>query len=755
MTTLAAPRPAIAPMREPASGPALLPLPAARGGTLLALATFGGLHWMAMFEPGQPDRAWLGVVVSALAILGLLGAARLEGPFRPIAATLVAIAAVALALLAGGAADEQLRPDFWSPFLSEIGRGIEVLPGVRVPYRGVDDATRLTIGVGGTMLMAAAALLAFWPRRDGKLGFPLTALIVLVTLYATPAVVMHFANEFLRGALLALLMLAFLRLETLRRRDATSAAALAAVAAIAALIAAPALDGRSPWWDYESWAVDTAKAKAVTFNWDHDYAPLHWPRDGRELLRVKARIPAYWKARNLDVFDGRVWRATQRGNQEDVYNQLPDDLAQINKWTQEISVTMRNLQSSSFVTAGVATAIRDEQSFPLGGGVFGAPEGLGKGDAYKADVYTPRPTVRELRTAGDSYDDWTRAYRTIIVPLQAIPANNDGTGAQFQPFKVEWAPFGDSAPPDAERLGGGPVPVQFVMTGTGLDRIYTLAKQLKKGTTTPYDYMARIEEYLADGFSYSETPPKTAQTLDGFLLDDKIGFCQQFSGAMALLLRMGGVPARVATGFSTGSFDEDDKEYVVRDLDAHSWVEVWFPGIGWVTRDPTPAAAPARSQPGDANQTGGPGKVVEAPNLGGDRLGDLQSNRAKATTDSGLSPFLIVLLALAGILVVGSLGTWIVARRRMPPPAQRPMAEFERALKRANYDGGQGLTLTRMERRFAGWPGAAGYVRALREQRYSGRVAAPTPEQRRGLRAALARDAGVLRSWWALPPRWR
>ena len=52
-----------------------------------------------------------------------------------------------------------------------------------------------------------------------------------------------------------------------------------------------------------------------------------------------------------------------------------------------------------------------------------------------------------------------------------------------------------------------------------------------------------------------------------------------------------------------------------------------------------------------------------------------------------------------------------------------------------------------------GWPGAAGYVRALREQRYSGRPATPTAEQRRGLRAALARDAGVLRAWWALPPR--
>ena len=92
-------------------------------------------------------------------------------------------------------------------------------------------------------------------------------------------------------------------------------------------------------------------------------------------------------------------------------------------------------------------------------------------------------------------------------------------------------------------------------------------------------------------------------------------------------------------------------------------------------------------------------------------------------------------------------------RRLRPPPALRPLADFERALRRARFDAGPGTTLSAMERTFSGWPGAAGYVRALREQRYSGRSAAPTAEQRRGLRAALARDAGTLRAWWAVPPR--
>jgi protein-glutamine gamma-glutamyltransferase len=65
---------------------------------------------------------------------------------------------------------------------------------------------------------------------------------------------------------------------------------------------------------------------------------------------------------------------------------------------------------------------------------------------------------------------------------------------------------------------------------------------------------------------------------------------------MALLLRMSGIPARVVAGFSPGSFNRDSGEYRVRDLDAHSWVEVFFNGIGWVPFDPTPTQAPAESQ---------------------------------------------------------------------------------------------------------------------------------------------------------------
>ena len=111
---------------------------------------------------------------------------------------------------------------------------------------------------------------------------------------------------------------------------------------------------------------------------------------------------------------------------------------------------------------------------------------------------------------------------------------------------------------------------------------------------TPARYVKRCSRYLGHGYTYTETPPPSIYPLVSFLLKDKVGYCQQFAGAMALLLRMGGVPARVATGFTTGQYDRSRHEYVVSDLDAHAWVEAWFPTYGWVRFDPTPGTAPAR-----------------------------------------------------------------------------------------------------------------------------------------------------------------
>jgi transglutaminase-like putative cysteine protease len=736
------------------SGP-LLPLAYARGVTFMALAAFGSLHWMAMLESSAPGRAWDALGAALLVMVGLLLAARLSGPTRWAAVAVVSVLAIVLAFLAGGISAELLRPASWNELATGIHRGIGDLPGARVPYRGIDQWIRLVIPLGGTVLVAVAALTAFWPRRRAT-GFPIAALVMLVTLYAVPAVALDFEGEFLRGALLALLVLAFLRLERLRLTEAGAAALLAVGVAVAALIVAPALDGDSPWWDYESWALDTASSRSTSFSWNHDYGPLDWPRDGREMLRVKAKQPAYWKAENLDVFDGGHWKETDTGTREDVVLELPAEAAVRERFTQRIKINVRNLRTRTFVTAGIPTTAPDmpgRAAIPNGPpGIYNSSRTLHRGDTYSVTVYTPRPTEKELRAAGAYLDRNFDDYLTLDV---LDPKLQPDAGSPIGPVPVEahfpeWAARG-AAPDVIRRNIGGGDPIQHLdgqkeLARSNLKRTWALSQRLRKAANSPVDYVNAVEAYLGgNGFTYTEAPPAKARTLEGFLFDAKTGYCQQYSGAMALLLRMQGIPARVATGFTSGSYDRRAKEYVVRDLDAHSWVEAWFPTYGWITFDPTPSAAPPRSQSGD-RAAGRPGDV---PDLGGG--GALDPRAGTAATDGPPWALYIGGGVVAVLLLAGGVYGFL-HRGRYPGP----LLELERALRRTRRSPGPSATLQALEASFDRSPDAQGYVRALREQRYSGRGDAPTSAQRKGLRSELGRGGGLrgrLRAWWALPPR--
>jgi hypothetical protein len=228
---------------------------------------------------------------------------------------------------------------------------------------------------------------------------------------------------------------------------------------------------------------------------------------------------------------------------------------------------------------------------------------------------------------------------------------------------------------------------------------------------------------------------------------------------MALLLRMGGVPARVATGFATGSYDSSKHQYVVSDLDAHAWVEVWFPTYGWVRFDPTPAAAPARGGRTSLLSAGG----TSANNVLGARPGVHGTKAAPtigATTahhhvaGGGPSPVLIA-VALLGVALIGGGLLTLAARRAAPASAERLVAELERAFARCGRPLGPGATLRGLEQRFRSSAPAARYVRALRLARFAGTAELPPASDRRAVRAELAAGlglAGRIRALWGLPP---
>ena len=121
-------------------------------------------------------------------------------------------------------------------------------------------------------------------------------------------------------------------------------------------------------------------------------------------------------------------------------------------------------------------------------------------------------------------------------------------------------------------------------------RIAPLARRAVAGAAGDYSRARALEQYLRTSFGYTldapETPP--ADPLADFLFDRRRGHCEYFASAMAVMLRTLGIPSRVVTGFQSGAYNPISGWQVIRASDAHSWVEAWIPGRGWVTFDPTP-----------------------------------------------------------------------------------------------------------------------------------------------------------------------
>ncbi|MGB7471153.1 MAG: DUF3488 and transglutaminase-like domain-containing protein [Candidatus Acidiferrum sp.] len=124
-------------------------------------------------------------------------------------------------------------------------------------------------------------------------------------------------------------------------------------------------------------------------------------------------------------------------------------------------------------------------------------------------------------------------------------------------------------------------------------RIPELAKQITARAQNPYDETVAIEQYLRTHFAYTLnlTGKPGEDPLAHVLFETKAGHCEYFASAMAIRLRTLGVPTREVNGFLPGEYNDLAGDYIVRASDAHSWVEVYFPGSGWLTFDPTPPGA--------------------------------------------------------------------------------------------------------------------------------------------------------------------
>jgi transglutaminase-like putative cysteine protease len=218
------------------------------------------------------------------------------------------------------------------------------------------------------------------------------------------------------------------------------------------------------------------------------------------------------------------------------------------------------------IAAGAGQRIQYQSS-----GVMRSVDGLGGMRRYTVWSYAPRPTPTELARSPASYP--RELARDLDVGRATVPT------------------FGTS---------GRSATVSAIFRDTRYQAqwpyaaVWSRARQLTNGARSPYEATLRIERWLRrdGGFVYDERPPAPAAgvpPLVDFVQRSKLGYCQQFAGTMALMLRYLGIPARVAVGFTSGKWENN--AWTVTDHDAHAWVEAWFAGHGWLTFDPTPGRA--------------------------------------------------------------------------------------------------------------------------------------------------------------------
>jgi hypothetical protein len=231
-------------------------------------------------------------------------------------------------------------------------------------------------------------------------------------------------------------------------------------------------------------------------------------------------------------------------------------------------ITVEGLRDEHLFAASIPLGYSISQPARYAGqSVAFATKGLHRGEHYVALSYVAKPRPGALVRSRAAYP------RLLTKPGRELEI---APGVDAPPFGV---PGRDAR---LERMLRGRL--------TPYLRLFRRARAVAGATHSPYAAAVALERWLrtSGGFVYSSHPPATpgVPPLVGFVLETKTGYCQHFAGAMALMLRLLGIPARVAAGFVTGHYANGT--WTVTDHDAHTWVEVWFRGYGWLPFDPTP-----------------------------------------------------------------------------------------------------------------------------------------------------------------------
>ena len=457
-----------------------------------------------------------------------------------------------------------------------------------------------------------------------------------------------------------------------------------------------------------------------------------WVSNDDEVLVVASSRPVYMRTGTYDVYTGRGWERSDGSQRqvpagEQLFDVLTPERPTIIEAVrlETLTVEMRQTMGRNLFTAGsplvvFAPVVVEETAGQPVLGSISAANALAPGQAYQMSVAISEATEADLSAAGTEYPE----------AITALYLDDSGIS----------------------------------------ERVRELALQVTAGAQSPYERAEALANFLArdESFTYATTapvPPPGQDLVEFFLFDEdegRIGFCQYYASAMAVMARSIGLPARVAVGFAPGERSEDGT-YLVREANAHAWAEIYFPGYGWqifeatktinpgftrATGDPTVARPPALQgidplldfeldpafNPPTPLQSAEPVAGAIDPRTGGEQWGGEDPRAGNAVVILGL-------VGAAGALV------WLrlrgVQRRwRLLPAGDRAWQQLTLAADRA----GVGPRASETIYEYAGWledqlPRHGEPIRTVADgkvwQTYSGRRMTQTASQR--LDAAIAR----------------
>jgi protein-glutamine gamma-glutamyltransferase len=520
--------------------------------------------------------------VLALLVLALAAALPSRRAFRAVGAVAATLAAARIAVgvdLLPWRLDQPRSgfglADSLATLGTRFGNGFSDFYGTHLPFDPRVHEAMSQLVLSGLFLFALGVTLLVAARR------PVLSALMLLLGAGWPATLLGPSRGVAMGAAILAAALAILAGLGSRRLPALAipAGAVVAVAAVAVGSATAARHGLVHWQSWNLAHVATGPTN-VGFVWNAQYGGLRFSGHPTTVLEVQsAQPPTYLRAAVLDDFRDDAWAI---GIPRPADSLEPAAARRQENQTRQV-VTVAALADPHLVGGSIPWRFVAAAGAPLNRpqpGFAALNQNLPQGFRYTVWSHTDRPPPAALRRSPPDY-----------------PAQLAGQGLLTVADGLDVPPFG--SPSRTVVLHG------LATRGTDLYAyrpLERLAEKVAGDAHTPYDAVERLQEwFLSIDFRYTNHPKVVAPALVGFVTQTRAGYCQYFAGAMALMLRYLGIPARVAVGFAGGTYDSKRHVWKITDREAHAWVEVWFKGYGWLPFDPTPAApgaAPRDTQAG-------------------------------------------------------------------------------------------------------------------------------------------------------------